>query len=291
MPQKRKQLQKRGIYMGQKEERYLREMTAEQRERAARRAKNRRKRRNQVYLARLIAFLIVVVLFGGGFLLVRTIVRHVTGDERFMAAALAQGTEELPAPNNKRVFIKPQMTEDFLTPNEFSRPQEALLNVNAVFIHYTANAGTTAAQNRSYFEGLGDSGETSVSSHFIIGYEGEIIQCLPLDEIGYAVKGRNYDSVSIECCYLDDSGKFTDATYQSLIKLTAWLLGENDLTVDDVLRHYDEGGKNCPKYFVETEGAWQRFKSDVAAYIEEFGVYDDGDADSEGTDITLVPET
>lgn len=259
----------------------MREMTAEQRERAARRARLRRRKRNQVYLARLVAFFIVVILFGSCFLLVRTVVRYTTSDGRGVETVMAQDTEELPVQKNKRVLIKPQMTEDYLTPNEFSRPQEALLGVNAVFIHYTANAGTTAAQNRSYFEGLGDSGEASVSSHFIIGYEGEIIQCLPLGEIGYAVKGRNYDSVSIECCYLDDSGKFTDATYQSLIKLTAWLLGENDLTVDDVLRHYDEGGKNCPKYYVEDEGAWLRFKSDVAAYIEEFGVYDDGDAYSE----------
>lgn len=277
--------------MGQKEQRYLREMTTEQRERAARRARLRRRRRNQVYLARLVAFFIVVILFGSCFLLVRTVVRYATGDGRVGETVLAQDTEELSAQKNKRVFIKPQMTEDFLTPNEFSRPQEALLDVNAVFIHYTANAKTTAAQNRSYFEGLGDSGETSASSHFIIGFEGEIIQCLPLDEIGYAVKGRNYDSVSIECCYLDDSGKFTDATYQALIKLTAWLLGENDLTVDDVLRHYDEGGKNCPKYFVEDEGAWLRFKSDVAAYIEEFGVYDDGDAYSGDADVTQEPET
>lgn len=269
----------------------MREMTAEQREIAARRARNRRRRRNQVYLARLVAFFIVVILFGSCFLLVRTVVRYVTGDGRVVDTVLAQGTGELSAQKNKRVFIKPQMTEAFLTPNEFSRPQEALLDVNAVFIHYTANAGTTAAQNRSYFEGLGDSGETSASAHFIIGYEGEIIQCLPLDEIGYAVKGRNYDSVSIECCYLDDSGKFTDATYQSLIKLTAWLLGENDLTVDDVLRHYDEGGKNCPKYFVESEGSWLHFKSDVAAYIEEFGVYDNGDAYSGDADVTQEPET
>ena len=128
-------------------------------------------------------------------------------------------------------------------------------------------------QNRSYFENLGITGETSASAHFIIGYEGEIVQCLPLEEIGYAVKGRNYDSVSIECCYLEEDGKFTDATYQSLLQLVSWLMGKYDLSIDDVLRHYDEGGKNCPKYYVEHEEAWTQLKQDIADYIAENGTY------------------
>ncbi|MFR8755306.1 MAG: hypothetical protein ACLVG5_00555 [Clostridium sp.] len=36
-------------------------------------------------------------------------------------------------------------------------------------VHYTANPGTTAQQNRDYFEGLKDSHETHASSHFVIG--------------------------------------------------------------------------------------------------------------------------
>lgn len=140
--------------------------------------------------------------------------------------------------------IKPVITEDFLTVNPYSRPAEPLDGVKNIFVHYTANKNTSARQNRSYFENLGITGETSASAHFIIGYDGEIIQCLPLDEIGYAVKTRNYDSISIECCYRDDSGKFTDATYQSLLQLTAWLLKEYKLAPNDVLRHYDVGGKN-----------------------------------------------
>ena len=158
--------------------------------------------------------------------------------------------------------IKPVITEDFLTVNPYSRPAEPLDEVKNIFVHYTANKNTSARQNRSYFENLGITGETSASAHFIIGYDGEIIQCLPLDEIGYAVKTRNYDSISIECCYRDDSGKFTDATYQSLLQLTAWLLKEYKLAPNDVLRHYDVGGKKCPLYFVEHEDSWEQFRQD-----------------------------
>lgn len=165
--------------------------------------------------------------------------------------------------------IKPVITEDFLTVNPYSRPAEPLDEVKNIFVRYTANKNTSARQNRSYFENLGITGETSASAHFIIGYDGEIIQCLPLDEIGYAVKTRNYDSISIECCYRDDSGKFTDATYQSLLQLTAWLLKEYKLAPNDVLRHYDVGGKKCPLYFVEHEDSWEQFRQDLTDYILE----------------------
>lgn len=158
----------------------------------------------------------------------------------------------------------PTWTEDFLTPNEYSRPGDVLKEVNSVFVHYTANQGTSAAQNRSYFEQQKDTHERSVSAHFIIGYEGEIIQCVPLDEIAYAVQTRNQDSVSIECCYLAEDGSFTQETYDSLIRLLQWLAATYDLDVDeDILRHYDCGGKKCPIYYTENEDAWEDLKEDV----------------------------
>ena len=157
----------------------------------------------------------------------------------------------------------PDWTEDFLTVNEYSRPGDPLTEVNNIFVHYTANPGTSAAQNRSYFEQLKDNHERSASSHFIIGYNGEIIQCVPLDEIAYAVQTRNEDSISIECCYKADNGQFTQETYDSLIKLLKWLIDAYDLQPDDILRHYDCGGKKCPIYYTEHEDAWDRLKEDV----------------------------
>lgn len=157
----------------------------------------------------------------------------------------------------------PTWTEDFLTPNEYSRPGEPLEEVNSIFVHYTANKGTSAAQNRSYFEQLKDTHETSASAHFIIGYEGEIIQCIPLDEIAYAVQTRNYDSISIECCYLEGDGSFTRETYDSLLSLLRWLMETYDLDKDDILRHYDCGGKKCPLYYTDNPEEWERLKREL----------------------------
>ena len=157
----------------------------------------------------------------------------------------------------------PEWEENFLTPNEYSRPGEALEEVKNIFVPYTANPGTSAAQNRSYFEQQKDMHQASVSAHFIIGYEGEIIQCLPLDEIGYAVQTRNYDSISIECCYKAKDGSFTQETYDSLIELLAWLTDAYELDTEKILRHYDCGGKKCPLYYTENPDAWKKLKKDV----------------------------
>lgn len=158
---------------------------------------------------------------------------------------------------------KPEWTEDFLTLNEYSRPGEPLERVDNIFVHYTANMGTSAAQNRSYFEQLKDTHERHASAHFIIGYEGEILQVIPLNEIGCAVQSRNYDSISIECCYLAADGSFTEETYESLINLLAWLLETYNLEPQDILRHYDCGGKKCPLYYTEHEDEWEKLKEEV----------------------------
>ena len=163
----------------------------------------------------------------------------------------------------------PAWTEDFLTPNEYSRPGDKLEEIKNIFVHYTANPGTSAAQNRSYFEQQKDTHERSVSAHFIIGYDGEILQCIPLDEIAYAVMTRNMDSVSIECCYKAEDGSFTQETYDSLIRLLSWLTYAYGLDEEDILRHYDCGGKKCPLYYTEHPDAWERLKEDVAKQSEK----------------------
>ena len=171
---------------------------------------------------------------------------------------------------------EPERIQNFLTPNEYSRPQIQLEKVKGVVIHYTANPGSDATGNRNYFEGLKDSKITKASSHFIIGLDGTIIQCLPLEEIAYASNERNVDTIAIECCHPDETGKFTKKTYNSLIKLTAWLCGRYNLKKEDIIRHYDVTGKDCPRYYVANEDKWEELKNNVFNYIEENSVLNDG---------------
>lgn len=161
------------------------------------------------------------------------------------------------------------ITEHLLTINEYSRPGTELKEVKGVVIHYVGNPATTAENNRNYFENLKDTHERSASSHYIVGLEGEIVQCVPLNEISYASNSRNMDTIAIECCHPDSTGEFNPKTYESLVKLTAALCktyGLNPTT--DILRHYDITGKMCPVYYVENEDEWRYFITQVVSQMK-----------------------
>jgi len=134
-----------------------------------------------------------------------------------------------------------------------------LSEINSIVIHYVGNPGTTAQQNRDYFNTDG----VNVSSHFIVGLDGEIIQCIPIYEKSAASNWRNKDTISIEVCHPDKKGKFTDETYKSLVKLTTWLCDLCEFNEENIIRHYDVTGKECPLYYVKNEEEWNRFKNDV----------------------------
>ncbi len=163
----------------------------------------------------------------------------------------------------------------FLDPNPYSRPQLALKKVHAIVVHYTANPGVDAVANRNYFNNLPKANEkkqkkTYASSHFVIGLDGTVVQCIPLEEMAYASNDRNSDTVSIECCHKKENGKFTAQTQASLIQLCTYLCIKFDLTEDNLIRHYDVTGKICPKYFVEHPEAWETFKKDVGMELKKY---------------------
>lgn len=156
----------------------------------------------------------------------------------------------------------------YLTPNQYSRPKLRLNNVNGIVIHYTANPGTSAEANRNYFEGLATKKTTYASSHFVIGLEGEILQCIPLTEEAFASNNRNVDTISIECCHPDKTGKFNQKTYHSLVNLVAALCVTYDLKENDIIRHYDVTKKLCPLYYVKHEDAWKTLRKDIMKEVD-----------------------
>ncbi|MCD8023840.1 MAG: N-acetylmuramoyl-L-alanine amidase [Lachnospiraceae bacterium] len=205
-------------------------------------------------------------------------------NETFVIETQPAATEaETEAAETEHVMVVPDPGIDvqLLTINDWSRPGEACDTITNVAIHYLANPKTTAQQNHDYFESLKNNGDliasgqitedeaVSMSANFVIGIDGEIIECVPPGEIAYASNSANHYSVSIENCHLDTSGQFTEATYESLVKLTAYIVDMYDLDRDSIIRHYDVTGKACPLYYVENEDKWEEFKDDVMEYLEE----------------------
>lgn len=165
--------------------------------------------------------------------------------------------------------------EMFLTPNKYSRPQIPLKEVKKIAVHYVGNPNTSALANRNYFENCKEGGRY-VSSHYIVGLKGEVIQCIPLDEWSYCTNQANGYSISIECCHPKSDGIFNDSTYVSLCELCAMLLKKFNLTTNDLIRHYQITGKQCPIHWCPTKyqseavatARWNRFKQDVQTVMD-----------------------
>jgi N-acetylmuramoyl-L-alanine amidase len=163
--------------------------------------------------------------------------------------------------------------EKYLTVNPCSRPGKPLTGVKGIVIHWVANPGTTALANRNYFEGLKNQTVRFASAHFIIGLRGEVIQCLLENEVGYHAGAERYSDIAlknlssypnnctlgIELCHTNWEGEFTPETLQSAKELVLELCERYGLGRENIYRHFDITGKDCPRYFVNRPEAWEQF--------------------------------
>lgn len=203
-------------------------------------ASRRRRRKRPVPLIPLIGFLCFLVVAG--------LILNLTA----LGQMLKLGRDHVPR------WVDVQI----LAETSGGRRMEKLEGVEDIAIHYVGNPGSTAQQNHDFF----DQPETQVSAHFLVGLDGEVIQCIPMDERSAATNDRNINTISIEVCHPDATGQFNQATYDALVKLTAWLCDYCNIGRDHVIRHYDVTGKPCPLYFVDHPDSWEQFLADVKHY-------------------------
>lgn len=195
------------------------------------------------------------------------------------------------------------ITKQYLTPNEYSRPQKPIRELKAVVMHWTANPNANAKQNWFYFEakktGMGSYG----SAHYIIGQDGEILQCIPENEIAYhcgssqidpaskkiytdyarakfghyaihyQVTSPNFCTLGIELCPTDEKGHFTEKTINAAIELCADILKRHNLTADDITTHHNiVGWKDCPRLWTNQPELFEAFKASVKDRLQRGNV-------------------
>lgn len=154
-----------------------------------------------------------------------------------------------------------------------NRPMKKRQATLKIIIHYTANysKGANASANIKYIDNI-----DSASCHYFID-DKNILLAVPCDEVAYHVGAKTYSkagkdliargyqpnfcTVGIEMCVNSD-GDFNKVK-ELTKKLTLMLLYKYQLTPDDILRHYDITGKNCPAMFVEDEVAWKLFIEEI----------------------------
>lgn len=190
-----------------------------------------------------------------------------------------------------------EIKQRILPVNPFSRPGSLRAETLGVVFHWTAAPGQKNDQTARYFELLANQDEWDgkpdrfASAHAIIGMDGEILQVLPWDEVGYHVGAKDYTdharramsgyttnksrgtpnwcTVGIELCHPDMTGEFTSETIGSAIWLGGYLSKRYHLGRKDVMRHYDITGKRCPRYFVDRLDEFMRLRKLINAETQK----------------------
>lgn len=140
--------------------------------------------------------------------------------------------------------------------------------------HYTANDGDTDEANAKYFHNNvvkasahrfvdDDSVTISVPDNYVAWHCGGGLQGSKGHT--YYKKCTNTNSIGIEMCDTKRNGKYevTPKTRSNAIALGKELVKKYGIKKENVIRHYDVTGKNCPAYFVKDEEAWIKFRNEI----------------------------
>lgn len=161
------------------------------------------------------------------------------------------------------------ITDRIIPVNKYNRPGTKCAP-KKICVHYTGNAGSGASAGAAYqmnvakgvFASKGQSVWTS--SQYLVGLNGEVIRCVPDDEMAYAAANNNRGVIHIEVCHPNSSGKFNAVTIAALGELVRSLMKKYSISADKVVRHYDLTGKHCPMYYVD-ETRWAALHDSITA--------------------------
>ncbi|MEG2310792.1 MAG: peptidoglycan recognition family protein [Clostridia bacterium] len=157
--------------------------------------------------------------------------------------------------------------EKLLSKSEMTRSFLKQKKIKYIVIHSVEKANMTAMFNRDYIESLSKQRDKYYSTHYIIGLDGEIIRCIPENEVAYHCEkiDINFESIAISCCTnLDDS--INENVKFSLSELINDLCFRYKLKKNNVVLHFDISSSRCPKYFVDNKMAFDN----VLKYVPSF---------------------
>ena len=140
--------------------------------------------------------------------------------------------------------------------------------------HYTANDGDTDEANAKYFH----NNVVKASAHRFVDDDSVTIS-VPDNYVAYHCGGglqgsnghrfykicTNTNSIGIEMCDTIRNGKHevSAKTRANAIALGKEIVKKYGIKKENVIRHYDVTGKNCPAYFVKDEEAWIKFRNEI----------------------------
>jgi hypothetical protein len=178
--------------------------------------------------------------------------------------------------------------ENIIPPKTGVRTSKKLKDLRGLVVHWIGVPQSRASVIRKNFE------RDECGTHYIIDWNnGDIIHCVPDNEVCFHVGANsytqtknqicgndspNYYLVGIECCINDEDtipkdfyirgkypnlGKPSTIQYEKLVEFCAYWLKKNNLTIDNLFRHYDITNKECHIWFYNDEERWKIFKKEV----------------------------
>lgn len=170
--------------------------------------------------------------------------------------------------------IDTPIEKEFIAEGRKNRPGRKI-SVSAITVHNTdnANRGADATAHSRFVRETGYymlNGEKHwVSWHFTVD-DSRVIQHLPLDEVAYhAGSAANGSSIAIEICMNSDNDQ--PLANRRAAGLVATLLKASGLTLQDVKKHKDWTGKNCPSLLLRPK-QWETFLGLVNDGLESVNV-------------------
>jgi len=174
--------------------------------------------------------------------------------------------------------------EDFIQVNHYTRPAIKLIDVRGIVMHYTADPGATALNERNYFNKTAVENKSSASAHIFVD-KNEARLIIPFDEVAYhanehacripALKatkdgyagGANLTAIGVEMC-IEKDGSLHPDTLARAEAIVTYLCKQFKLDEHDIYRHYDITGKNCPSFWVSNPAGFTAFTANVTKDIK-----------------------
>ena len=139
-------------------------------------------------------------------------------------------------------------------------------SVKYIVLHYTGNKGDTARNNVNYFY----NGNRGASAHYFVD-DNSIWQSVEDYNSAWAVGDghgihgiTNQNSISIEMC-CNSSGVITEKTETNALELVKYLMSKYNISISNVVRHYDASRKLCPNWSANNWSRWTSFKNKLGS--------------------------
>ncbi len=157
----------------------------------------------------------------------------------------------------------------FLTKNEMTRSCEPIKNVKRIILCGSNIKNVSSLKYRNYIDNFRFKDETYLSFHYIIDLNGNIIRCIPEEEISWSTNLFDIDSSSISLLILtDEYDNISIDSFNSQVKVIRELCEKYLLDpLEDVILNNGITGRRNPSYYLDNTYKFEKLRKQISENI------------------------